>query len=223
MEYRVISIGALSRHELWNETQATRTAHATTLLIRTGKRNILVDPGLPAQAVTARLQERSGLSPEQITDVFLTNFRPAHRRGLNAFEHAVWHIHEPEREIVGKMLIEQFRHTADPATRDLIQQDIALLQRCKVAADHLADQVDLFPLPGFTPGNCGLLLLQANSTALVASDAIATLEHLEKGQVLRGAYDLEQARESFKEAVEIADVIIPGHDNLLLNPTRRPM
>jgi len=44
---------------------------------------------------------------------------------------------------------------------------------------------------------------------------------MKQGRILRGAWDAEQAKESLKEAVEIADVIIPGHDNTLLNPTKR--
>src|SRR5688500_17081148 len=81
----VISIGTLSRNRLWNESQALRTPHATTTLIRTGKRNIIVDPGLPPQALGARLYERTGLKPESIDTVFLTIYRPAHRAGLAAF------------------------------------------------------------------------------------------------------------------------------------------
>ncbi|MEO6056259.1 MAG: hypothetical protein ABIQ49_05415, partial [Gemmatimonadales bacterium] len=64
-------------------------------------------------------------------------------------------------------------------------------------------------------------LSQPGATVLIAGDAIATAEHLEQGRVLRGAYDADQARESIVEAVEIADVIIPGHDNVQLNLTRR--
>ena len=60
-----------------------------------------------------------------------------------------------------------------------------------------------------------------NSTALIAGDAVATEEHLNQGRVLRGALDVAQARESLAEVVEIADVVVPGHDNVLLNPTRR--
>ena len=32
--------------------------------------------------------------------------------------------------------------------------------------------------------------------------------------------DLEKARESFKEAVEIADFLVLGRDNLVTNPIR---
>ena len=68
------------------ETEAVRTAHATTTLIRIGKRAILVDPGLPPPALNARLFERTGLRPAQIDTIFLSNFRPSHRAGLPLFE-----------------------------------------------------------------------------------------------------------------------------------------
>ena len=223
MDYRIVSIGSLGCHELWGEQQSTRTAHATCTLVRSGKQVLLIDPGLPPPVIAARLKERSGLEPSAVSAVFLTNFSPAHRWGLAAFDHAVWYIAEMEREAVGAMLIDQFKQERDTQKCRLLKEDLALLQRCKAAPDRLADQVDLFPLPGFTPGTCGLLLLHPNSTTLVAGDAVATVEHLEKGQVLRNSYDLEQARDSLVEAIEIADALIPGHDNLTLNPTRRPM
>lgn len=223
MDYRVISIGALSRHELWTQQGEPRSPHATTTLIRSADHTILVDPGLPPQAIIARLDERSGVRPDDITDIFLTNFRPAHRRGLVAFPKARWFISEMEREFIGVALVEQFQQTSDDAVKQLIEQDIALLKRCQPAPDRLAKQVDLFPLPGFTPGTCGLLLSLTNSTTLVAGDAVATQEHLEQGRVLRGCYDAQPARDSLLEAIEIADVIIPGHDNITVNPSRRAM
>ncbi len=90
----VVSIGTLSRNRIWNEPEPVRTPHATTTLIRTGKRRIIVDPGLPAQALSARLFERTGLRPDQIDTVFLTNFRPAHRAGLSLFYRAKIYLHE---------------------------------------------------------------------------------------------------------------------------------
>jgi len=221
MDYRIISIGALSVHELWDKQMEARTPHATTTLVRSEDRVILVDPALPGQVIAARLAERCGLGPEDVTDVFLTCFRPSHRWGITAFPKARWLIAEAEREQVGVALIEKLQQEEDEEMRKHIEQDVAVLKRCESAPDKLADQVDLFPLPGYTPGCAGLLLSHVNSTTLIAGDAVATAEHLEQGRVLRGAYDINQAQESFMEAVEIADVIIPGHDNLLLNPTRR--
>ncbi len=223
MDFRIISIGTLSRHELWPTDVAERTAHATTTLVRSGDQVLLVDPALPPPVVAARLAERAGLTPDAVTDVFLTNFRPAHRMGLAAFAHARWLISEMERETIGARLLDQFKQEQDQAAKKLLQEEIALLKRCAAAPDRLAAQVDLFPLPGFTPGTCGLILSHLNSTTLIAGDAVATSEHFEQGRVLRGAFDVAQARDSLAEAIEIADVIIPGHDNICLNPTRRPM
>jgi glyoxylase-like metal-dependent hydrolase (beta-lactamase superfamily II) len=221
LDCRVISIGALSRNNLWEERVATRTAHSTTTLVRSGEKSILVDPGLPAQVLEARLAERAGISPENITDVFLTNFRPAHRRGLMLFPNANWWISEAEREMIGVTLVQRLEDEEDTDNQKILREEISLLQRCKAAEDRVAPQVDLFPLPGFTPGTCGLLLTLPQATVLIAGDAVPTIDHLQRGQVLPGGYDLEKARESFAEAVEIADWIIAGHDNLLPNMTRR--
>lgn len=221
MDLRVISIGSISSHELWNERTAMRAAHATTTLIRSDDRVILVDPGLPEQVLVARLHERSGLDPSAITDIFLTNFRPSHRRGISVFQKAQWYISETERETVGAFLTQNLHQDPPPEAQAILEQELTILKRCRTAPDRLASQVDLFPLPGYSPGTCGLLLSHSRSTTLVAGDAVATSEHLEQGRVLKGCFDAEKARESFLEAIEIADTLIPGHDNLLPNPGRR--
>ncbi len=220
MNHRIISIGTLSRNEHQKAAPAC-TPHATTTLIESDSQKILVDPGLPAEIITARLTERSGLVPADITDVFLTTFRPSHRAGLSAFADANWWISEAERERTGRALLAQFEDETDNAVRRILESEIALLQKTKAAPDKLAPHVDLFPLPGFTPGTCGLLLAYPHGTTIIAGDAIVSQEHLDRGQVLRGAFDIEQAKESLLEVIEIADTIIPGHDNELRTPRRR--
>jgi glyoxylase-like metal-dependent hydrolase (beta-lactamase superfamily II) len=215
----VISIGALSRNRLWGEGQPVRTPHATTSLIRAGKRNILVDPGLPAAAIGARLFERTGLRTEQIDTVFLTNFRPSHRAGLPAFESAKVFIHEREQMATGQHLRRLIEEApADDDDRATLVNELKLLDGLRPADDKVADGVDLFPLPGYTAGTCGLLIAAPTSTTLVAGDAVPTLDHFLAGQLLPEAYDLESAGESLREVYEIADLIVPGHDNLFVNP-----
>ena len=223
-DFRVISIGTLAHHPLWGERGDVRAAHATTTLIESGDARILVDPSLPEQALVARLAERRGIGPDAITHVFLTNFHPMRRRGLGAFADAQWLVGELERETIGAQLVEKFREAEGAGDADLattLRSEIALLQRCKAAPDRLATSVDLFPLPGVTPGSCGLLLPLPSATVLVAGDAVATEEHLAAGKVIAPVFNLEQAQESFREAVEIADVIVCGRDNAVLNPMRR--
>ena len=207
IRFDIISIGTLSRNRLWGESEGVRTAHATTTLIRSGKRTVLVDPGLPAQILAARLYERTGLRPEQVDTVFLTNFRPAHRAGLPLFPHAKLLIHEVEQE-ANRQHLERLVRDAPPEDidRKILRQELQLLATLTPADDKVADQLDLFPLPGYTPGTCGLLIKFPTSTIVLA------------GQILPDAYDIKAAQESLREVYEIADVIIPGHDNLFMNP-----
>jgi glyoxylase-like metal-dependent hydrolase (beta-lactamase superfamily II) len=220
----IISIGTLSRNRLWNETEAVRTAHATTSLIRTAGRLILVDPGLPAVALQARLFERTGIPPSQIDTVFLTNFRPAHRAGLSLFTQARILMHENEIEFAQrdlKRLIEQAPE--QDYDRRNFQNELKLLETIRPAEDKLAAGVDLFPLFGCTPGTCGLLVSAPTMTLLIAGDAVPTLDHFLAAQVLPDAHDIRAAQESMQEVYEIADLIVPGHDNIFPNPRAQGM
>jgi glyoxylase-like metal-dependent hydrolase (beta-lactamase superfamily II) len=232
MDFRVISIGCMSSHPLWNERGSVRTGHATTTLITSGKRRILIDPGLPAQALAARLNERAGISPQDVTDVFLTSFAPDVRRGLALFDGATWHISETEREVVGVNLATALKDLVtrredqggvakDESLQSVLEGDIALLSKCKPAPQSLAERVDIFPLPGVSPGMCGVLLSHPRYTVLVCGDAIPTSEHIEQGKIPSPVPDLVSAKASLEEALEIADVLIPGRDNVVINPTKR--
>lgn len=237
MDIRVISIGTLPAHPLWNERGTVRTGHATTTLIRTGDAVILVDPGLPGPAIAARLAERAGLTPAQITHVFCTSFRPDVRRGIDAFTDATWLIGEQERETVGVPMAQGLARLADTeqasrdtgedlhddqrTMREVLERDIAILARTQAAPDELAPGVSLFPLPGVTPGLCGLLVAEPTRTTVICGDAIPTVEHLEAGRVPNDAEDTKLAQESFAEVIEIADVVVLGRDNAVPNTVRR--
>lgn len=222
-ELRVISIGVLAAHPLWNERQAVRIGHATSTLVRTGDAVILVDPGLPPATIVQRLAERANLRPEQVTHVFLTSFRPDVHRGLEAFEHATWWISREERESVGVPMVGALRHAVERGNEELrsaIERDVRVLHRCREAPESLGDGVDLFPLPGVSPGLTGLLVEQDDSATLICGDAVPTLEHLREGKVLPSATNVDAAKASFAEAIEIADLLVLGRDNLVPSPGR---
>ncbi len=215
----IISIGTLSRNRLWNESERVRTAHSTTSLIRVGTRAILIDPGLPAPALAARLYERTGLKPDQIDTVFLTNFRPAHHAGLSLFARAKRFIHEIELE-TSRARLEQLIDEApsEDIDRKALVAELDALDDLQAAPDQFASGVDLFPLFGYTPGTCGVLVSTPTNTTLIAGDAVPTLDHFLSGQALPDAQDIKATQESMAEVYEIADVIVPGHDNIFLNP-----
>jgi glyoxylase-like metal-dependent hydrolase (beta-lactamase superfamily II) len=219
MELIIVSIGTLAKNPLWNERVAVRSSHATTTLLKTGAMSLLVDPSLPGDFVEARLLERAGVGCEAITHVFLTNWRPVHRRGLERFGKAVWWMHEAEIEAVTEALDQAEEQAAQQEAKELdalIKKERALLAKVQVAPEELAEGVQLYPLPGYTPGQCGLIVTEATLTTIVAGDAVPTAGHFAAGQVFPDCWDLEKAKESLRELLEIADVIVPGHDNMFL-------
>jgi glyoxylase-like metal-dependent hydrolase (beta-lactamase superfamily II) len=110
----------------------------------------------------------------------------------------------------------------DPERIEDLRLELAMLRRCQPAPDRLAPGVDLYPMPGVSPGLCGLLFSGPRTTTILCGDAIPTIEHLEQGKILPWAENVEQAGESYKEAVETADTLILGRDNMVANPTKRP-
>ncbi len=211
----VISIGALSRHILWEEAAPVRAAHATTTLIRDAELTILVDPGLPAEVLVQRLDERTGLKPSQIDAVFLTSFSPVHRRGIELFSEADWWMSEVEHqfaaEAIGRVLDGD---QPEGVSYEGIEQESALLGRLKPAPDSLSGSIDLFPAYGATPGNAALVV-KAARTIVVAGDAVVSRGHFEAGRVWERSGDPEEAKNAFLEIREIADAIVPGHDNII--------
>ena len=156
-----------------------------------------------------------------VTHVFVTSFDPDRRRGLEGLEHANWYMFEPEITSAALAIDDElYRAEGDGELIEILNEHKDLLLSFLVAEDCVLENVDLFPIPGYTPGSCGLLLGTSNHTVLICGDTIATQEHLAKGIVLANSSNIELAQESFKECVEIADIIIPGRDNVLLSPYR---
>lgn len=222
VEYRVVSVGALSHHRLWGEAAPVRTAHATTTLVSEANRLILVDPSLPGPALAARFNERTGRQLSDVTDVFCTTLRPVHRRSIGALGEAAWWVAEGELETYREHL-KNLRDTAGRLSRDEVadvEGELKLLDRFRPAPERFGQQTGLFPLAGPSPGSAGLLLTPPAATIVIAGDAALTREHVERGQVWAGCADAEAAVASLGDVLELADVIIPGHDNLILSARR---
>ncbi len=223
VEYTVISIGTLSHNRLWSEGAAVRAAHATSTLIVDGERRILVDPSLPAKILEARFNERTGGHLADVTDVFCTTLRPVHRRGLEGLDEAKWWVNELEL-VSYRLQLEQLLETAQRLSSDdatSARAEMELLEQFKPAPDKFSEQISLYPLIGPSPGSAGLLITPPTTTIAIAGDAGITAEHIERGQVWAGCVDTEAALESLQDLLDVADVIIPGHDNIVLTPRRQ--
>ena len=222
VEFCVVSIGALSHNRLWGETAPLRTAHATTTLVCDEDRTILVDPSLPASALAARLNERTGKTLADVTDVFCTTLRPVHRRSIDAMPKAQWWCGEAELETYREYL-KDLLDSADRLDSDAggIRADLKLIGRFRPAPEQFGRQIHLYPLAGASVGSAGLLLTPATATIVIAGDAALTAAYVRAGQVWEGCADIEQAARSLQDVLELADVIVPGHDNVLLSPQRQ--
>ncbi len=222
VDFTIISIGALSHNRLWGEAGAMRTSHATTTLVTDDKHLLLVDPSLPPTALAARFNERTGKSLSQVTDVFCTTLRPVHRRSIAVMPQANWYATETElmshREYLRTLAGSMDRLGSED--RKAVEEDIKLLERFKIAPDKFSPQIHLYPLNGPSLGSAGLLLTPATQTVIIAGDAALTSGHVLAGQVWEGCYDAELAMDSLQDLLEIGDLIVPGHDNVMLAPKR---
>ena len=199
----IVAIGSLAKNKYWKEKLPAREEYATTTLIRAGKMTLLVDPGWPAEVLRAAIFYRTGLEPKAVTHVFVTHFDPAHRRGIALFAKAKWWMYEEEMRYADAEL-------PDDAP------DRQVLARLEAAPERLAPGVDLYPTFGHTPGHASLLVYSAVESTIVAGDVVLTRDHFEQGDLGEPPWDLVKAKESFQEILEIADAVVPGHDNLFL-------
>ena len=202
----VIAIGSLAKNTYWNEKTPVRKEYATTVLVRSEAMVLVVDPGWPAEVVRSALYYRAGLAPEAVTHVLLTHFDPAHYTGIDLFSKATWWMYE-----------EEIRY-AD-AERAAEGPERRVLGRLRDVPDKLAAGVDLFPTFGHTPGHVSLLVYTSMRSTIIAGDAVLTRDHFEHGDLGEAPWNLEKAKESFQDVMEIADVVVPGHDNLFVGRT----
>ncbi len=222
VEYSVISIGALSKNRLWGESASLRTSHATTTAVFDEDKIILVDPSLPPQALGPVFNERTGKQLGDVTDVFCTTLRPVHRRSIMALPDANWWASQDEIESYRGKLADLLDSAGrlDPRETVNIEADLKLLESFRPAPETFTRQVTVYPMAGPTPGSAGLLLTPPTMSIIIAGDAVLTGEHVARGQVWQGCDDLEKALASLQDALEFADVIIPGHDNVCISPGR---
>lgn len=199
----VLAIGSLRKNPYWSEKVVARNEYATATLVRSGDLVMVVDPGWPAEVLRAALYYRAGLAPEAVTHAFLTHFDPAHWCGIALFEKAVWSMYEEEIRWA------QAETAADDPGR-------AVLKRVGAAPEKFALGVDLFPTFGHTPGHASLLVYTAIQSLIVAGDAVLTRDHFEHANLGDEPWDLQKAKESFADILEIADGVVPGHDNLFV-------
>jgi glyoxylase-like metal-dependent hydrolase (beta-lactamase superfamily II) len=201
-EYHVITIGRFTRNRFWGEleTQAYRDALCTTTLLK-GDINIVVDPSLPPAEMAKALYDRSGLWPDAIGAVFITHAHGDHMVGLELFHKAPWYMGELELKSLQK-------------STDRRQKELG--ERIRPAFPGFISGVEPLALPGHTAGTTALLVDSADGKVAVTGDAVMTRDFFKARQGYYNSLDFEEASRSISRLAEIADIVIPGHDNYFI-------
>jgi glyoxylase-like metal-dependent hydrolase (beta-lactamase superfamily II) len=199
----IIAIGSLAKNKYWGEKSPARNEFSTVSLIRSGDIVMVVDPGWPAEVLRSSLFYRAGLEPKAVTHVFMTHLDAAHIAGAVLFDKAKWWVYEEE------LTYADAEWPAEAPAR-------GVLEHLSAAPEKFAPGVDLYPTFGHTPGHASVIVYSPMNTMIIAGDAVLTRDHFEHGDLGDGPWDLEKAKNSFQDIAEIADLIIPGHDNVML-------
>jgi glyoxylase-like metal-dependent hydrolase (beta-lactamase superfamily II) len=200
--FRILNIGALSANKFWGETERTdRTISATCTLLEYGGQRLIVDPSPHPEELAVMLFARAGLRPDAIDGVFLTHFHGDHRFGLELFPDATWMMAEAG--------LQEWRERAP--------QDHALAARFVTAEGRLPEGVALRPSPGHTPYLCALQAATPWGTLVVAGDAVMNREYFAAEEGYRNSVNFSVAAATIRQIKAEAALVIPGHDNLIVN------
>lgn len=198
-QWDVITMGNLSRNRYWGESEdkGVRSTICTCTLITGEGFRLLVDPSLADAAEMAQaLDRRTGAKPGDVTAVFVTHEHPDHYQGIAHFPAARW--------------------LAAPAVAEILNQSGKLLRTIEGSPDHLFDEIKVIPTPGHTHAHHSLVFDCAGLRIAIAGDAVMTKDFFRERQGYRNSVDFELAARMIDMLAEMADIIVPGHDNYLL-------
>lgn len=196
----IITIGNLSRNRYWGESdeKPIHRAICTCTVISGTNFNLLVDPSLEDGAIMyEELNRRTGLSPEKIDTVFISHQHSDHIAGLKHFEHAKW--------------------IAASSVASGLNKSGTLSKKIEPSGDILFNDIDVLPSPGHTNDHHILRFDCRGMSVVIAGDSVTTKDFWDEKRGYYNAVDFDQSRKTMEYIESIADIIVPGHDNLFFN------
>jgi glyoxylase-like metal-dependent hydrolase (beta-lactamase superfamily II) len=192
----IITVGNLSRNQYWGEAndKAVRKVLCTCTFISGDGFRLLVDPSEADAADMAReLDRRTGLKLQDINAAFVTHDHADHWPGLAHFPDARW--------------------MAGPGVAEILNKSGKLTGHVEPVTGDLFEGIKVLPTPGHTPSHHSLRFDCDGLSVIAAGDAIATRDFFRARQNFYNAVDPKQGVATMNKIAELADLIIPGHDN----------
>lgn len=179
----ILAVGDLQRDEDGNILKAD----ATSVLIRTPKHTIVVDPSTKYMRAFVKTSfKQIGVFPKEVDIVVLTHVHHDHIENLDMYQKAKVYVHSgSDEEIPGAVVIDKDEY-------------------------QLCEGVKLVHTPGHCPEEMSVFV-EADRKYVVAGDAIPLEDNFFKMIPPRLNVDPALALESIKKIGNYADVIIPGH------------
>jgi glyoxylase-like metal-dependent hydrolase (beta-lactamase superfamily II) len=201
VRFRIINVGVLSVNQFWGETERVHQVSATCTVLESEGKRLLVDPSPHPPALKQLLYDHAGLHPETIDQIFLTHWHGDHFFGIELFPNA-----ECLMSAAGLAEWRQQR-----------PQDSTISDRFRPAEGRLPAGIQLFPSPGHTLAHCALLAETSSGPLIVAGDAVMTPEYFEAEQGFSNAVDFALSSKTIRAIRAAANLVIPGHSNLIPN------
>jgi len=160
---------------------------------------LLVDPTLhgDAQGLDFSVNRRTGLHLSDVTHCFSTHHHADHVDGLLYLPGAKWLA---PQGVIDAIADEGFRAKLCPAFGEFLPGVVAV------------------PLPGHTAALHGVAFSFGGKRMLVAGDAIMSRHHFAacRTEFQDDPMLIARAEQSIRDIKESFDVVLPGHDNLIL-------
>jgi glyoxylase-like metal-dependent hydrolase (beta-lactamase superfamily II) len=196
----IITIGNLSRNRYWGESEERplRNAICTCTVISGDNFHIIVDPSLADEtAMKNELKRRTGLVPDNIDTVFITHQHGDHVAGIRHFQKARW--------IAG----------SDVAAG--LNKSGQFPKQFELAGSSLYETIDVISTAGHTPDHKSLRFDYMDLSIVIAGDSVATFDFWNDRAMYYNVMDMTESKRSMEKIDSIADIIVPGHDNVFLN------
>ena len=176
---------------------------------------LIVDPTIrrSAEEYYFDLNRRTGLFPDAITHCFSTHDHFDHWNGLKYFPKARW--------LTGPGNIPKIAKAVEQAigreTGDNLSPTIPVDRLEEVSGEFLPG-VYALPLPGHTEELHGVAFMSEGRRILMAADSVMTKDHFTDRATEFSPSDALRvvAGETINNIAESYDLVIPGHDNLII-------